>query len=108
MVVVTGRYREANPFAAPFIVQPLYMWFLRDFAFLALAVAASLGCRKLILWLSRNDPPPRRARIARAASRYWVIVFATSTVRLLPMIHNLLLLLFGYESPLTQIFLKSP
>jgi len=104
MVVVTGRYREANPFAAPFIVQPLYMWFLRDFAFLALAVAASLGCRELILWLSRNNPPPRRARIIRAASRYWIIVFAVGIVRLLPMIHNLVLLGTGYESPLSSFF----
>ena len=103
LVVARGVYSEANPFVAPFIYsQPLYMWFVRDFAFLALIIAASLGYKQLMLYLSRNDPPSKRARINRIASRYWIIVLTVATIRLLPAIHNVLVVATGYESPLSQ------
>ena len=102
LVVVRGDFFEANPFTAPFIYsQPLYMWFVRDFAFLTLIIAASLGYKQLMLYLSRNDPLSRRARIIRIASRYWVIVLTVAAVRLLPAIHNVLVVATGYESPLS-------
>ena len=61
---------------------------------------------RLLLWLSRNDPPLRRARILRIASKYWVIVFVVAVVRFLPVVHNLLLLCFGYESPLSVMIFE--
>ena len=104
LVVVRGVFSEANPFVAPFIYsQPLYMWFLRDFAFLALIIVASLGYKKLMLYLSGNEPPARRARVVKVASYYWVPVFTVSAVRILPVIHNVLLITTGYESPLPKI-----
>jgi len=103
LVVVRGDFLEANSFTAPFIYsQPLYMWFVRDFAFLVLIIAASLGYKQLMLYLSRNDPPSKRAKIIRIASRYWVIVLTVATIRLLPAIHNALVIVVGYESPLSR------
>jgi len=104
-VVVEGRFMEANPFLRDFIyVNPLWMWFLRDFLFLVLIVAAALGCRWLILHLSRNEPPARRARLTWIASKYWVIVMAVAVVRLLPGVHNVLLIVFGWGSPLSRLY----
>jgi len=105
LVVVRGDFCEANPFVASFVYsQPLYMWFVRDFVFLALTIAISLGCKRLILWLSRSDPPSRRAGIAKMAFRHWIIVLTVAVARLLPAIHNVLLVATGYESPLPLIY----
>ena len=42
LVVVEGRFLEANLFATPFIyMYPLYMWFVRGAAFFTLALAAA-------------------------------------------------------------------
>lgn len=99
-VVVRRDFYEANPFVAPFIYShPLYMWFLRDLAALALVIALALGYRKIILTLS----PPNRARLFRIASKYWIIVLAASIARILPVIHNLLLIFFGIETPLSKL-----
>jgi len=101
-VVVEHRFYEANPFTAPRIfTQPLWIWFVYDFIALVLTLAIAYGYYKFMVWLSRNDPPLRRARILRIASKYWVIVFVVAVIRFLPLIHNLLLLCFGYESPLS-------
>jgi len=105
-VVVEGRFTEANPFLRDFIyANPLWMWFLRDFLFLVLIVAAALGYRWLILYLSRNEPPARRARLTWIASKYWVIVMAAVAVRLLPGVHDMLLIVFGWESPLSRLYM---
>ena len=101
-VVVEHRFIEANPFTAPRIfTQSLWVWFVYDFIALALTLVIAYGIRRLLLWLSRNDPLPVKARIAGIASKYWVIIMVVGIVRFLPVIHNLLLLLFGYESPLS-------
>ena len=101
-VVIEQKLFEANPFTAPRIyTQPLWVWFVYDFIALALTLVIAYGIRRLLLWLSRNDPPPVKARIAGIASKYWVIIMVVGIVRFLPVIHNLLLLLFGYESPLS-------
>lgn len=103
-VVVEGVYGEANPFTASRIFsQPLWMWFVYDFAGLVAVVALALGYRVLMLWLSRRDPLWRRERIRRIASKYWVIVMVVAGIRLLPVVHNLLILAFGVESPLPVV-----
>jgi len=105
-VVVEGRFMEANPFLRDFIyANQLWMWFLRDFLSLVLIVAVAWGYRWLILYLSRNKPPARRARLTWIASKYWVIVMVVGIVRLLPGVHNTLLIVFGWESPLSRLYM---
>jgi len=105
-VVVDHRLVEATPFARNFVYsEPLWMWFVRDFVFLAIAIAIALGYRKLILYLSRNDPPARKDKLERLASKYWVILLVVAVIRMLPGIHNTLLVVFGWESPLTRLYL---
>ena len=104
LVIVEGRFQEANPFIAPFIyTQPLYMWFIRDALFFLLIVAIALGCRYLIDYLSRRDPPERRARNLKIASRWWIIVLVASIARLYPVAHNCLVLM-GFEPPLPNAY----
>jgi len=106
-VVVEHRFVEANPFVAPRVYsQPLWLWFVYDFVALAITFAITFGCYKLIVWLSRNDPPMRRARVLRIASKYWTIVMVAGVVRFMPVVHNLLLLCFGYESPLSVMIFE--
>ena len=101
-VVLERKFFEANPFTAPRVyTQPLWMWFVYDFIALALTLAVAFGYRNLMVWLSRNDSPMKRARVLRIASKYWVIVMVVAVVRFMPVVHNLLLLCFGYESPLS-------
>jgi len=103
-VVVERRFYEANPFTAPRVyTQPLWMWFLYDLAAFVFALVAALGYYRLMLWLSRRDPPSRRARILRVASKYWAIVLFISIIRFLPVIHNVLLIYFGIETPLSEL-----
>ena len=104
-VVVRGDFSEANPFVVSFIYsQPLYMWFLRDFAVLVLVIFTSLCCKKLILYLSRSDPPLKRAKALRVASWHWVIVLTVALIRFSAVIHNTLVVTIGYESPLTSLY----
>jgi len=103
-VVVEHRFYEANPFTAPRVyTQPLWMWFIYDFIGFVLALAIAFGYYKLMHWLSRRDPPSRRARVLRIASKYWVIVLVISVIRFLPVIHNVLLVFFGIETPLSEL-----
>jgi len=103
-VVLERKFFEANPFTAPRVyTQPLWMWFIYDFAGLLLTLAIAFGYYKLMLWLSRRDPPWKRARIVRIASKYWLIVLIVAVLRFSPVVHNLLLICFGYESPLPNI-----
>jgi len=105
-VVVKGEFVELNPFMKNFIyTAPLWMWFLRDFLFLGIIVAFALGLRYLILSSSKNEPPMVKAKLERIASKYWVIVAAVAVVRLLPGIHNTLLIVFGFETPLNHLFM---
>ena len=104
LIFIRGDCFEANPFAAPFIyTQPLWMWFLRDFLGLGLIVAVSFAVKCFVLFLAEKTPPPSRGRIARVASKYWIIVLISAVARMLPAIHNMLLAVFGYESPLPII-----
>jgi len=86
--VVIGDYYEANPFAAVMVYsQPLWVWFLSDF----LVIAAVVGVSYLYYTVFRRYS---------VVARYWLIIFAVAIARLLPVIHNIVLLLTGYETPL--------
>ena len=90
-VVLEHRFAEVNPFAAPFVYsRPLYTWFLRD----AVGLLAVLG-----LYLAA------RAALERLrpgwGSRATAVVAVPAIARIAPVVHNVLLLLFGIESPLT-------
>jgi len=103
LVVVLGLFREANPFVAPFVYgAPLWLWFVRDFAVFGLVVLASWSMSRLILRLSRFDPPPRRARNERIASCWWLVPLCVAALRLLPTIHNALIAC-GIPSPISAL-----
>jgi len=95
-VVAEGRFSEANPFLKEFIyIRPLWMWFLRDFTFLAAVTVTLWGLYRISALTS-----PRASAVL---SRWWVVLVVLSMLRILPAVHNLILVATGYETPLPQI-----
>jgi len=104
-IVLERRFYEANPIvAARIYTQPLWIWFIYDFIGFMVALALAFGYYRLMHLLSRRDPPWKRERVLRIASKYWVIVLGVAIVRFLPVIHNILVICFGIETPLPNLF----
>jgi len=102
-IVLEHRFSEANPIAESRIfVQPLWMWFVYDFVDLVITLGLAFGYYRLMLWYSRKKPLWKRKKILKIASKYWIIVFVVAIIRVLPVIHNVLLLCFGIETPLPK------
>ena len=106
-VKLWGMYAEANPVIVMFwLDKPLWLWILRELFGLILAVAASVAYRRLadILIGRAEKPSPRALRLLTAMRRAWMWPLALAAViRCLPAIHNILLIAFGYESPLSEL-----
>ena len=108
--VKLGLYREANPLRIPVVYgYPLWMWFLVDFACLALILVASLLYRRMVLkFADKEANPKRRARHLWLAEKWWIAPAIMASLRLLPVIHNLLLIYFGFETPLPKLICMLP
>jgi len=103
--VKLGLYREANPLRIPVVYgYPLWMWFLVDFAFLALVLVASLLYRCMVLrFACKEVDADKRRRHLWLASKWWMAPAIMASLRLLPATHNLLLICFGFETPLPKL-----
>lgn len=85
-VVLEGRFAELNPLSRSFIhTYPLIMWFLRDYLGFALVILLALITRRLL-----------------KVSTWWLVMAIPSVVRILPVIHNISLLL-GYDTPFDDL-----
>ena len=87
-VVRRGIVDEANPVVElVWLGKPLWAWFLRDLAFLALILAAYYVLSRLQL----------TARLA------WLVPVTVGALRFAPLVHNAVFILTGYESPLAGL-----
>ena len=103
--VKVGLYREANPLRAPLVYgYPLWCWFLVDFACLAFILSVSLLYRRMVLrFACKEVDANKRRRHLWLAEKWWIAPAIMASLRLLPVIHNLLLIYFGVETPLPQL-----
>ena len=113
-VKLMGLYEEANPVIAGILASvgdPLHLactLALREAMGILVAALASLAYRGLIIALSgkisaREAKSPSR-RILEAMRRAWTWpLWLASIIRLMPVIHNALLIFFGVESPLSWL-----
>ena len=93
-IVKLGLYSEANPFMANLVfTQPPYVLYALDMLILTLVLSVTLAYRRLVV----------RVGVSKVADKCWVILATAAINRLLPGIHNVILLTTGYETPLPQI-----
>lgn len=108
-VKLWGIYAEANPIIALHLLdKPLWMWGLKELAGVAIAVAMCFGYRGLIesLIARISNPKPSKAcmKILNCMKDGWLWpLWLAAVIRLLPAIHNVLLIFFNVESPLSRI-----
>ena len=93
-IVKLGLYSEANPFMASLVfTQPPYVLFAFDMLILVLVLSVTLAYRRLVV----------RVGVSKVADKCWIILASAAINRLLPGIHNVILLTTGYETPLPLI-----
>ena len=104
-VKLWGIYLEANPIVMLYwINMPLWTWLMRELAGLLIALSASIAYRKFADYLISKSYPSRILTLLRRA---WLWPFyLAATLRCLPAIHNVLLILFNVETPLTELLFK--
>ena len=98
-VVLERVFVEANPLAVERVyTAPLWLWFVEDFAVYLAVLAMVCGYCRLCLYAARRKPSKREWFIKEARVSWWILV-AAAIMRLLPVVHNTLVLLFGIETP---------
>ena len=97
-------FYEVNPFAREFLLNlPLWLWFAFDASGFALFTLVAFAYRRLVVRLAMSEGDPRRRRRLLRISSLWIAVpCMMAGIRLLPVIHNVLVL-FGYRTPLPEI-----
>ena len=100
-----GLYVEANPVIALYWMdRPPWMWMARDLAGLLIALLASVSYRKFMDLLISVSGPNMVLSCMRGVW-LWPLCLA-AIIRCLPIVHNLLLIFFGVETPLADIIYR--
>ena len=101
-VKLLGLYAEANPIiAAYWMDKPLWLWVIRDFAVLLMALLIAKSFRRFVDFLRSRSPNSTVLTCLR--NRWLWPLYLVAIVRCLPAAHNALLIYFGIETPLTDL-----
>lgn len=99
-------YAETNPVIVFFWMNmPFWIWFLRDLTGLFIAFLASTIYQKLSDYLISKSCPNKLLVFMRKIW-LWPLYMATF-IRCLPAVHNILLVFFNVETPLTEFISKN-
>ena len=90
---------ELNPHMAPILGTSTH-FVMETLAFLTLISLMYVMRRALLLAARKSD----QEAIRRVAERTWIMLLPPAVLRWIAVIHNLILLLTGWESPLSLIY----
>jgi len=104
-----GIYVEANPIIISYwLDKPFWLWILRELVLVAIAIAMSFGYRKFIEYLMAKTSNLKSSKtcmkIMNLMKRGWLWpLWLAAIIRIMPAFHNILLIFFGVETPLSKI-----
>jgi len=105
-VKVFNMYGEANIIVDLYFLDNPAIWVVSEVMVLVLVIVLAVFYRKLIEIIIKNtrkDNMQSMKIINFLASRWTWIVWFVAIIRILPIIHNALLIFFGIETPLSSL-----